>query len=58
MKEIFEQYGSAVISVVIIVALVAIFGVLLNSESGVVTSQFKTLITQFFSHANALAGIK
>ena len=51
MEEIFKQYGAPVIIVSVIVALIAIFALLLNSNGGPILDQFKSLITQFFEEA-------
>ncbi len=51
MKEIFEQYGSVIIAVVAISALVAIIMMLLGTD-GVVAEAFTNLINNFFNQAN------
>lgn len=45
MKEIFEQYGGAIITVIAIVALAAVVTLVLDTgENGVILSAFKDLI--------------
>lgn len=56
MEEIFKQYGAPVIIVSVIVALIAIFAVLLNANSGPITDQFNNLITKFFAEAKFTSG--
>lgn len=52
MEEIFKQYGAPIIIVSVIVALIAIFGILLNTNGGLILQQFNDLITKFFAKAN------
>lgn len=47
MKEIFEQHGAAIITVIVIVALAAVIGFLL-SKDGTVQREFAELLTGFF----------
>ena len=51
MEEIFKQYGAPVIIVSVIVALIAIFAVLLSTNNGAIIGQFQSLITKFFEEA-------
>jgi type II secretory pathway component PulK len=51
MKEIFEQYGAAIITVIVIVALAATIGLLMKEDSTVHT-QFAKLITDFYTTVN------
>ena len=52
MEEIFKQYGTPIIIVTVIVALIAIFTFLLsNNDGGFIFDQFKKLITDFFNEA-------
>lgn len=51
MEEIFKQYGSPIIIVSVIVALIAIFALLLNTSGGPILAQFQKLITDFFNEA-------
>lgn len=53
MEEIFKQYGSPIIIVSVIVALIAIFALLLstNGGNGPILAQFQKLITDFFNEA-------
>lgn len=57
MEEIFKQYSTPIIIVLVVIALIAIFAVLLSKADGAVMSQFKDLLTSFFEKANgALSG--
>ncbi|MCR5374511.1 MAG: hypothetical protein K6E39_03950 [Lachnospiraceae bacterium] len=56
MKEIFEQYGGAIITVVVILALVGIVTALLQPD-GVVYSALSKLITDFADSAEKAAKI-
>ena len=56
MEEIFKQYGAPVIIVSVIVALIAIFALLLNTNNGAIIGQFNQLITDFFKVAKFTPG--
>lgn len=56
MEEIFKQYGAPVIIVSVIVALIAIFALLLNTKNGAIINQFNQLITDFFKEAKFTPG--
>lgn len=56
MEEIFKQYGTPIIIVTIIVALIAIFGILLSSHNGPILTQFSKLIETFFEEAKFTGG--
>lgn len=56
MEEIFKQYGAPVIIVSVIVALIAIFAVLLSTNGGVIIDQFNSLISKFFAEAKFTPG--
>lgn len=56
MEEIFKQYGAPVIIVSVIVALIAIFALLLNTNNGAIIGQFTQLITDFFKEAKFTPG--
>ena len=56
MKEIFEQYGGAIITVVVILALVSIVTLLLQPD-GVVHMALSKLITDFANSAEKAAKI-
>lgn len=58
MEEIFKQYSTPIIIVLVVIALIAIFALLLiANDNGAVMSQFKDLLTSFFEKANgALSG--
>lgn len=47
MKEIFEQYGGVIITVVAIAALAALTAIMGNGTSGPVYDAFKNLIDNF-----------
>ena len=51
MKTIFEEYGGAIITVIAIILFIAII-VLLLSNTGIVSENFKTLLQSFFNKAN------
>lgn len=66
MEEIFKQYGTPIIIVTVIVALIVIFGILLGTDGGhgPILDQFQKLITDFFNearftpaHSTIVAGI-
>lgn len=54
MEEIFKQYSTPIIIVLVVIALIAIFGFLLavNDGAGPIIAQFKDLLTSFFEKAN------
>ncbi len=53
MQDILKEYGPALITVVAIIALVAVVTFLIGSGSdGVVGKEFSNLITTFFEKAN------
>ncbi len=56
MKEIFEQYGGAIITVVVILALVSIISLLLQPD-GVVYAALSKLVTDFANSAEKAAKI-
>lgn len=57
MEEIFKQYSTPIIIVLVIIALIAIFAILLSTEQGgAVMSQFTKLLTSFFDKANNALG--
>lgn len=57
MEEIFKQYGTPIIIVTVIVALIAIFGLLLASNNnGPIMQQFSNLIKTFFEEAKFTGG--
>lgn len=51
MEEIFKQYGGPIITVLVIVALLAIMAVLLAVD-GPVRNMFANLLSKFFELAN------
>lgn len=55
MKEIFEQYGGAILTVVAVLALVSIITTLLQTgENGVVYKALSDLVNNFASAAGAI----
>lgn len=48
MKSIFEEYGSTIITVMVIVALIAIVGVVV-AANGNISTQFTAMITNLFN---------
>ena len=52
MEEIFKQYSTPIIIVIVVLALLLIFGILLNQNGGPIMSNFQNLITSFFQEAN------
>jgi len=53
MKEVFEQYGGAIVTVVAILALIAIATALLTHNSnGIVYKAFSDLIQNFYTSIN------
>lgn len=52
MKQIIDEYGSAILIFVVVIALIAIMAWLVGSESSPVAEQFKGLIDSFFNKAN------
>lgn len=57
MQEIIKEYGPALITVVTIIALIAIIVALLNANDGIVMTKFQELINSFFSNANSASGL-
>lgn len=58
MEEIFKQYSTPIIIVLVVLALIAIFALLLSTTDagGIVMKQFKDLLTSFFERANDALG--
>jgi hypothetical protein len=57
LEEIFKQYSTPIIIVLVVLALIAIFALLLSTDTGgVVMQQFKDLLTSFFKQANDALG--
>ena len=52
MEEIFKQYSTPIIIVIVVLALLLIFGILLNQNGGPIMQNFQNLITSFFQEAN------
>lgn len=53
MKEIIEQYGAAIITFVVVIALIAVFVFLLQADKdGIIAGEFKKMIENFFGQAN------
>ncbi len=55
MQDILKEYGPAIITLVVTVALIGILSALIKSDA--VSGAFSNLITQFYSLANEAAGI-
>lgn len=51
MEEIFKQYGTPIIIVSVIVALIVIFTKLLSANDGMIMTQFQSLLAEFFKEA-------
>ena len=56
MKEIFEQYGSVIITVGAILLLIVIIAFLLTTD-GVVATAFQDLLKYFFNSATGKIGV-
>lgn len=54
MEEIFKQYGGPIITALVVVAIVAIVGILLTTTGagGVILNAFEDLISQFQGQAS------
>lgn len=58
MKEIFQEYGGILITVVAILAVILVVtAVVGKDESGPIGQAFTTLVNNFISQANANTGI-
>ena len=54
MQDILKEYGPALITVIAIIALVAVVTFVIGSgDEGIVGREFSNLITTFFEKANA-----
>ena len=51
MKEIFQEYGPAIITFVVVLLIVAIMYTLTNGQTSVVGPQFTQMIQDFFNSA-------
>ncbi len=51
MKEIFQEYGPAIITFVVVLLIVAIMYTLTNGQTSVVGTQFTQMIQDFFNSA-------
>lgn len=56
MKEIFEQYGGPIITVVAIAALIGIIVFLVKGNNTVVAGMFQNLLDNFQNRVNEAAG--
>lgn len=54
MKEIFQEYGPAIITFVVVLLIVAIMYTLTNGQDSVVGTQFTQMIQDFFSSAKSV----
>ena len=55
MEEIIQQYGKPILIIAVVVALLAIFAILLSTtgtDGGLIMGNFKNLINNFFDKAN------
>ncbi len=58
MQDLIHEYGGALITVVAILALIAVISVLIGSDEGSVVGQaFSGLISHFFESATGAAGM-
>ena len=58
MDEIFKQYGSTIITVLAIIAVIGIITLVIgNDNSSIVYRAFSELITNFYTKADAAAGL-
>lgn len=53
MEEIFKQYSTPIIIVIVVIALLAIFAFLLSTDDGPILTNFQELVTNFFREANS-----
>ncbi|MBO5372427.1 MAG: hypothetical protein J6A75_06885 [Lachnospiraceae bacterium] len=57
MEEIFKQYGSTIITVLAIIAVIGIMMLVIgNNDTSIVYKAFSELITGFYEKANTAAG--
>lgn len=52
MDEIFKQYGSTIITVLAILALVGIITLVIGAKDGIVYQEFSNLIQNFYKNAD------
>lgn len=61
MREVFQEYGSVIITIIAIVSLIgvisAIIGTGQSGDGGVVYGAFKDLITHFAEQAGVSSGV-
>ncbi len=55
MEQVMKHYGSAILAVIVLLALGAILAVALSSD-GYVANEFKEALTGFFNNMNAIGG--
>ncbi|SDB15335.1 hypothetical protein [Eubacterium oxidoreducens] len=55
MREIFEEYGGAIITAIVIVAFIVVMVALI--KNGVLTDQFEALIENFSNNADSASGL-
>ena len=54
MKEVFQEYGGVIITIVAIISLIAITSVVIgNEQGGVIKEAFTNIVTMFLQRANA-----
>lgn len=56
MKEIIENYGGAILTFIVIIALIGILVWLVAGDNSPVAGVFKDLIDNFFNNANSSTG--
>ena len=50
MKEVFQEYGGVIITIIAIVSLIAVITAVIGTgEEGIIGSAFKSLIENFFN---------
>lgn len=58
MDEIFKQYGSTIITVLAIIAVIGVITLVIgNDNTSIVYKAFSELITNFYTKADAAAGL-
>lgn len=58
MDEIFKQYGSTIVTVLAIIAMIGIIVLVIGSDTNsIVYKAFKDLIEGFYANANSAAGL-
>lgn len=55
MEEIFKQYGAAIITVTVILALIVIVGLFLNGNGGAISKQLSQMVFNISSAAGRIS---